>query len=179
MQFMRFIFRRIIMFKRTLLLFITVLALHSAAVSADNRAAVIENRAINITMYSNGGSPVDFAALGAVRRLLGYGVASGVLDTFDVYAPRLGGPIPKEGGISACVEAGFATKRGELASFLNELRSVKTNKNTAYTLEAVPSCVNPDDQNIACTMDVMACPDGSFVGRQPPSCAFAPCPGPK
>jgi hypothetical protein len=30
---------------------------------------------------------------------------------------------------------------------------------------------------VACTMDAKICPDGSAVGRVPPSCAFAPCPG--
>lgn len=33
------------------------------------------------------------------------------------------------------------------------------------------------EEGIACTMDAMECPDGSFVGRVPPSCEFAPCPG--
>lgn len=33
----------------------------------------------------------------------------------------------------------------------------------------------PSD-GVACTMDARACPDGSFVGRTPPSCEFAPCP---
>jgi hypothetical protein len=28
-----------------------------------------------------------------------------------------------------------------------------------------------------CTMDAKQCPDGSYVGRVPPSCQFAPCPG--
>lgn len=27
-----------------------------------------------------------------------------------------------------------------------------------------------------CTMDAKMCPDGSYVGRVPPSCNFAPCP---
>ncbi len=30
--------------------------------------------------------------------------------------------------------------------------------------------------SVACTMDAMQCPDGSYVGRQPPDCAFASCP---
>lgn len=34
---------------------------------------------------------------------------------------------------------------------------------------------NPDDF-VACTMDAKQCPDGSFVGRQGPDCAFAACP---
>lgn len=31
---------------------------------------------------------------------------------------------------------------------------------------------------IFCTMEAKECPDGSFVGRQPPNCDFAPCPTP-
>ena len=30
---------------------------------------------------------------------------------------------------------------------------------------------------VACTMDVMECPDGTFVGRVAPDCEFAECPG--
>lgn len=33
----------------------------------------------------------------------------------------------------------------------------------------------PDD-GVACTMDAKQCPDGSYVGRIAPDCAFAPCP---
>lgn len=29
---------------------------------------------------------------------------------------------------------------------------------------------------VACTMEAKQCPDGSYVGRAPPSCEFAPCP---
>lgn len=29
---------------------------------------------------------------------------------------------------------------------------------------------------LVCTMDVQQCADGSYVGRVPPSCAFAQCP---
>jgi hypothetical protein len=31
---------------------------------------------------------------------------------------------------------------------------------------------------VACTMEAKLCPDGSYVGRVPPSCAFASCPPP-
>ena len=33
-----------------------------------------------------------------------------------------------------------------------------------------------DGEGVACTMEAKECPDGSFVGRQPPACEFAPCP---
>jgi hypothetical protein len=32
-------------------------------------------------------------------------------------------------------------------------------------------------KNVACTMEAKACPDGSYVGRDPAQgCAFKPCP---
>lgn len=44
--------------------------------------------------------------------------------------------------------------------------------------EVIPSSNNggviPD--GVACTMEAKMCPDGSYVGRIPPSCAFAACP---
>ena len=33
-----------------------------------------------------------------------------------------------------------------------------------------------DIDGVACTMDAMLCPDGSYVGRIPPDCEFEPCP---
>jgi hypothetical protein len=35
----------------------------------------------------------------------------------------------------------------------------------------------PAEAGTMCTMDAKQCPDGSYVGRVPPSCQFAPCPG--
>lgn len=40
------------------------------------------------------------------------------------------------------------------------------------------STKTPDGSGVACTMDAKMCPDGSFVGRVPPLCQFAPCPTP-
>ena len=44
------------------------------------------------------------------------------------------------------------------------------------TSESVGNDPDESDQ-VMCTMDVMTCPDGTFVGRVAPGCAFAPCPG--
>jgi hypothetical protein len=38
------------------------------------------------------------------------------------------------------------------------------------------SNINPNGSDVVCTMDAKSCPDGSFVGRIPPSCEFASCP---
>lgn len=35
---------------------------------------------------------------------------------------------------------------------------------------------SPSVTGVACTMDAMMCPDGSYVGRQGPNCEFAMCP---
>jgi len=35
----------------------------------------------------------------------------------------------------------------------------------------------PTDLLVACTMEAMVCPDGSFAGRTGPDCEFEPCPG--
>lgn len=31
-------------------------------------------------------------------------------------------------------------------------------------------------RNVVCTLDAKECADGTFVGRIPPRCDFAPCP---
>lgn len=35
----------------------------------------------------------------------------------------------------------------------------------------------PSGGGVACTLEAKLCPDGSYVGRVPPSCNFSPCPG--
>lgn len=47
-----------------------------------------------------------------------------------------------------------------------------------YFYNAVKQTQSPEvPEGVACTMDAKICPDGSAVGRIPPSCAFAACPG--
>jgi hypothetical protein len=67
------------------------------------------NRAVNINLGSTGGA-LDNSALVRVRREVGKAISSEAVDTFIVYSPRIGGPIPREGGISACAEEGFSAK---------------------------------------------------------------------
>jgi hypothetical protein len=45
---------------------------------------------------------------------------------------------------------------------------------TSFTATEIIS-ENADESNIACTMDAMQCPDGSYVGRSGPKCEFV-CP---
>ena len=44
----------------------------------------------------------------------------------------------------------------------------------------VAGCTTPaPNEPVVCTLDAKICPDGSGVGRVPPSCEFAPCPATK
>jgi uncharacterized protein (UPF0179 family) len=43
-------------------------------------------------------------------------------------------------------------------------------------IEIEPDSPEEPTDPVACTMDAKECPDGSFVGRIPPSCEFADCP---
>jgi hypothetical protein len=132
-------------------------------------SAFAENRAVNIALGSIGG-PLDDAALQTVRQVIGYAVARGTVDTFMVVSS---GEI--EGGLSACAEAGFRTEQQEFTAFVQQLHSIHPQSGTFFTVQPTEHCMR--DADVACTLDVKECPDGSFVGRVPPSCEFAPCPG--
>jgi hypothetical protein len=137
-----------------------------------------ENRAVNISVASIGGK-LDAAALRAVRQIVGYGIASGAVDTFTITSPKPGS-VPKEGGVIACAEAGFNANSSKFNAFIQDLRTIKPKVGTVYTVAPVARCsvnepvvvVDP----IMCTMEVKLCPDGSSVGRTGASCQFAPCP---
>lgn len=136
--------------------------------------ALAEDRAVNISITSMGG-PLDNDAVQSVRTLVGNAITQGTVDTFLVKNPRVGHPILIEGGLIACAEAGFTAKKSQFNSFIRKLRAIEPKEGTAYSLERTPVCAM--DENVVCTDDVKQCPDGSYVGRVPPSCEFAPCPG--
>lgn len=94
--------------------------------------------------------------------------------------------------ILACLIAGFfawqtqqlvaelRTKNEELGKLQQTLTQDPSPTPTPEPTEiASPSStLLPDSSQlpVACTMDAKICPDGSAVGRIPPSCEFAPCP---
>ena len=45
-------------------------------------------------------------------------------------------------------------------------------------LAAMVAVIPHVQAQVACTMEAMQCPDGSYVGRSGPNCAFAACPAP-
>lgn len=68
---------------------------------------------------------------------------------------------------------------GELSWITTSNVPVLTGDAPPSDVEVLVSQVESDEEEIvACTMDVQECPDGSFVSRTPPNCAFAKCPAP-
>jgi len=57
----------------------------------------------------------------------------------------------------------------------NSISKVDQILSTFKFTSALPTGGDQGDQ-VVCAQDVKECPDGSYVSRQPPSCAFAPCP---
>lgn len=146
-----------------------------------------DGSAVSVNIGSSGG-PLDYAALNAIRRIVGSAVATGVVDTFvatggvdtfDVNSPRDDSPIPIEGGESFCAEAGFNPPGSKFRLFVDEMKTVQPEIGTFISIQFVDHCpvTLEDDDSIVCTEDAKMCPDGTFVGRVPPSCEFEPCPG--
>ncbi|MEH1946389.1 MAG: hypothetical protein V7K77_05450 [Nostoc sp.] len=108
------------------------------AVLSISAPAVAESRAVNISIGSIGGS-LDNAALRTVRQVIGFAVGTSTVDKFIVYSPRTGS-IPIEGGLSACVEAGFGISNTTFNAFIQQLRSINPKPGTFYNLELTASC---------------------------------------
>ncbi|MBD2682874.1 MULTISPECIES: hypothetical protein [Nostoc] len=114
-------------------------AIMVGAVLSISAPAYAESRAVNISIGSIGGS-LDNAALRTIRQVIGFAVASGTVDKFIVYSPRNGSPIPIEGGLSACAEAGFGITNTRFNAFIQQLGSIKPQPGTFFNVELTASC---------------------------------------
>jgi hypothetical protein len=118
------------------------------------------NRAVNITLGSSGGG-LDNAALRSVRKLVGEAITADTVDTFAVYSPRVGRPIPIEGGLSACAEAGFSSTPQRFKAFVSQLRAIHPKAGTFLNVELTDQCKPIDVTGpLACGgIAGTACPD--------------------
>jgi hypothetical protein len=111
---------------------------YASAFAEDSTDPAVE-RAVNITL-TNDGRGLDNTALRSVRKLVGQAVAANTVDTFVVYSPRAGGPIPIEGGLSACAEAAFNVTPKKFNAFVRQLRSVHPKAGTFLNVELTSQC---------------------------------------
>lgn len=146
----------------SLILALSVVVLSSMPVLAQEDAERDEgsNRAVNINL-GNSGAGLDNDALRSIRKLAGKAVASGVIDSFVVYSPRAGGPVPIEGGLSACAEQGFGAPAKKFSAFVSQLRGIHPRPGTFLNVELADHCE----------------PAGSVVTLRCGGIAGAACPG--
>ncbi|UKP01151.1 hypothetical protein [Nostoc sp. UHCC 0870] len=109
------------------------------AILSISAPALAESRAVNVSIGSIGGA-LDNAVLQTVRQVIGFAVGTGTVDKFIVYSPREGGPIPKEGGLSACAEVGFGVTNAKFKAFVQQLRSITPRSGTFLNVELTASC---------------------------------------
>lgn len=114
-------------------------AMMVGAVLSISAPAYAENRAVNINIGSIGGS-LDNVALQTIRQVIGFAIGTGTVDKFIVYSPRDGSPIPIEGGLSACAEAGFGIRDARFKAFIQQLRSITPRSGTFFNVEPTASC---------------------------------------
>ncbi|MEA5582009.1 hypothetical protein VB620_11730 [Nodularia harveyana UHCC-0300] len=101
--------------------------------------AYAQNRAVNISVGSIGG-PLDNVALRTIRQVAGFAVGTGTVNKFIIYTPGNGSPIPIEGGLSACAEAGFGISEARFNGFIRQLRSITPRPGTFLNVEPTTSC---------------------------------------
>ena len=121
------------------------------------------NRAVNINLGSSGVA-LDDAALRAIRKLVGHAISVNTVDTFSVYRPKVGGPIPIEGGLIACAEAGFSSTPQSFTRFVSQLRDIRP-KTVVLNVELADRCKPIDaDMPLACGgIAGAACPDAKHL----------------
>ncbi|SJM92531.1 hypothetical protein [Crenothrix polyspora] len=151
------------MFKWFYAIFIAaILAISSHAFAKNNPV-----NAININIGSDGRG-VDGNAIGKVRRLSGDALASGVVDVFIVKAPKKGGPIFIEGGLSACAEAGFSSTSKSFNKFIGNLRAIHPKTGTFINVSATPSCTKTTPPPVMCGgIAGLACPTNQVCVDDP------------
>lgn len=109
------------------------------AVLLNPLSAYAEDQAVNVSIGGTGGA-VDAASMQKVRKVIGHAIAGGTVDTLYVYSPRKGGPVPIEGGLSACAELGYGTSPGRFDDFIQQLRAINPPSGTFYNVELTPAC---------------------------------------
>ena len=137
-----------------------------ALVLSIHALAFAQNRAVRIDAVSDGRG-IDSAALQTARQIIGRAVADGTVDTFVVYSPRVGGPIPIEGGLFACAEAGFNSDPVALDRFFAQLRAIRPLPGTFFNFELTTGCTQEPEPAVCGGFAGIPCPDDEICVDDP------------
>ena len=128
--------------------------------------AATPNRALLIDIASDGRA-IDAQAIGKIRTISSDALAIGTIDNFVVNVPKIGGPISREGGLSACVEKGFSAKQFQFNAYIKQLKSIKPRTGTLVKIKSTESCMTQNTYpafcggiaHIKCAADQQLCFD--------------------
>ena len=142
-----------------------------------NTLAFAADRAVNITIGSIGSGNVS-TTIATVRQLIGHAIGGSVIDNFMLK----GGPIPVEGGLTACVEAGVSVSDDtspddplpgdpqvsaaidKFGQFVKQLRSIQPDTGTFLNLELAESCIT--DEVSVCPAEESCLSSGFCSGNE-------------
>ena len=114
--------------------------------------------------------------------LIVIGGLAGLLAVYVFLIPMLQNPaLPQQGDMVACTMDAKMCPDGSYVGRTGPACEFSPCPNDGVMPEvSAPGVSSPLPENpepVFCTADVKECPDGSYVGRVGPSCAFAACPG--
>jgi hypothetical protein len=133
---------------------------------AVNQTAAAAVGAVKIDAISDGRG-IDSRALQSIRSVVGTAIGTGVVDSFYVYSPRAGGPIPIEGGLSACAEKGFGATKRQFEAFLKRLAAITPRDGTSIALVRAASCSETPEPQACGGLGGLPCPSGQACVDDP------------
>jgi hypothetical protein len=122
--------------------------------------------AVKIEAFSDG-QGIDTTALQAIRQVVGRAVATGIVDTFLVFSPQRGGPIPIEGGLSACAERGFGATARQFVGFVQRVAAIAPQPGTTITVTRLASCTDDPPLQPCGGIAGFPCPTGQVCVDDP------------
>lgn len=151
----------------------------SLALGLADGEAFAESPAVKVTISSRSGA-IDAAAVQTTLQVIGHAVGSGAVGTLVISPPAVSSSGRSGGKLVACIEPWAAEPASEFVALVQGLRAIRPERGTTYKISRPDDCSGRGSNggnDVVCTQDAKQCPDGSYVGRVPPTCAFAPCPG--
>lgn len=101
-----------------------------------------ESRGINIH-FVNEGKGTDVYALQATRKIIGTAIAEGHIDHFNIGPLKSSIATPKQGGYTACIEAGIITTSQTIDALIKRLKFIHPKRGTTISVENTASCQKP------------------------------------
>lgn len=134
-----------------------IIALWVGLVWSLSLPAMAESRGISIN-FVNEGKGTDIYALQATRKIIGTAIAEGHIDHFNIGPLKPSLTTPKQGGYTACIEAGLLTTSQTIDALIKRLKFIHPKRGTTITVENTGSCQKPVEVAMPATAPVKPAP---------------------